>query len=81
MSLRWIAQYLIDDGYGGVRMTTRVVLAATLVEAKALAAERGPEGDFILTVRAETPEEYLGQSRADIEGQLKGIKRWIDDAS
>jgi hypothetical protein len=78
MSKRWIAQYMIDNGYGGVRLTTRVVLAATLEEAKSQAGERGPQGDFIVTVRAETAEEFLGQSKADMTGQLKGVKRWID---
>jgi hypothetical protein len=77
---RWIAHYLVDGGDGAAWATTRVVEAASKAEAMKVAGARGPDGlDFVLTVRPETPEQFLGHAKADAIGKIRGIKRAIDD--
>jgi len=75
---RWIAHYMVDGGDGAAWATTRVVEAASKDEAMRIAGARGPEGlDFVLTVRPETAEQFLGHAKAEAIGKIRGITRTL----
>lgn len=77
---RWIAHYMVDGGDGAAWATTRVVEAASKDEAMRIAGSRGPEGlDFVVTVRPETAEQFLGHAKAEAIGKIRGVKRTLAD--
>ncbi len=73
---RWIASYMIATEDGGMRSTTRFIEAADQAEAKRLAGALGPDGvEFMVTVSLHSDEAYLGQTKVQAAGKVKGIAR------
>jgi hypothetical protein len=73
---RWIASYMIATLDGGMRSTTRFIEADDHAEAKRLAGEQGPDDvEFMVTVSLHSDEAFLGQTKAEATGKVKGIAR------
>lgn len=73
---RWIANYMIATLDGGMRSTTRFIEAEDQAEAKRMAGEQGPEdAEFMVTVGLYSDEAFLGQTKVQATGKVKGIAR------
>jgi len=73
---RWIANYLIATEDGGMRSTLRNIEAADHAEAMLRAGEQGPgDTEFMVTVSLHSDETFLGQTKAQATGKVKGVAR------
>jgi hypothetical protein len=62
---RWTVQFVIDDGQGGALVELKTVEAASHAEAMRAAHAIAPKAEFMLSVVAESPEQFLGQVKSD----------------
>ena len=60
---RWIIQYVYMDADGKTRVSLDTLAAPTRDEARDRAARGAPADEFLVTVQAESDEQYLGTVR------------------
>lgn len=73
---RWIANYMIATIDGGMRSSIRYFEAVDYAEAKRIAGRQGPDdAEFMVTVSLHSDESFLGQTKAQATGKVKGVAR------
>lgn len=60
---KWVANYIYADGDGKAAIAIKVISAANLDNARAIAEANAPGDEFVLSLHPQSPEQMLGHVR------------------